>query len=163
MLSCSFCTVYYSMLTSLCGLCRACSSYMQASTAFLDAPQCNLAAALWSRDLAGEACEFCLLWGPPRSRGLPTHPQLGWGISSVLCLPGTRWSVSHTPVTVSGELVHCFLVPVFVLPLTQVEFSMWTGASMFVQVFIIWGLVYATIYYFLFSLVNDQTNFWIWD
>lgn len=40
----------------------------------------------------------------------------------------------HTPVKVPGELVHCSLISVFVfVPLTQVEFSKWTGAgSMFV-------------------------------
>lgn len=47
-------------------------------------------------------------------------------VLSVYLVPGEG---SHTPVTIPGELVHCSLIPVFVLPLTQVEFSMWTGAS----------------------------------
>lgn len=73
--------------------------------------------------------------------------------------PGRRWRTSRAPVTVPALLVCCFVIPVFVLSLMQVEFSMWRQERICVSVGIclLSKVLSMHLFFFFFSLVIDRT------
>lgn len=120
-----------------------------------------------SRDPRGT----CLLWeparGPPRSRQLPAHLQLGGGVGSVLRLPGARHQVAgEGHLMLLLQYLHCCHAILSSLYLYY-HWSKWSflcgdrseySVCVCAQVFVYYlrSCLCAHLLFF-FSSVNDQT------
>lgn len=141
---------------SVRGLYRACSSYMQASSAFLDALQCNPDTALWSRDLTGEAWVVPAV-GASQEQGA-VHTSTAW-LRNQQCSLSAWYQVKdvsyswYKPGRAGTVFFHsCDCITTDTGGIFDVDRS-WVG------IYYVGSCLCNHLLVFLFSLVNDQTNF----